>query len=262
MFKFLKFSKTFRAPLYPYNFSSYKNIDFQDFVPIVKDSKDSKKYEFKLLIEADPGRSFRFEMPLSNTIENIFEKMSENFKFRSYKAISLDKAELSPKTSLENLKNSNFYILGDENYLFKIIDGAMESDLKSNSNGIIRYCDELDISYLQKKIIINYLNRLDILNQMKFGAKIFTDDGQPNNQLIEKEAFIQNLIEALPSNRSNLGVNEEDLMMKYLNLKEEVARLSNEKSYLETAVKLIYFSKINISVHAKKIRLTNLPKEK
>lgn len=243
MFKFLKFSKAFRAPLYPYNFSSYKNIDFQNFIPIIKDCKDSQKYEFKLLIEAEPGKSFHFEMPVSHSIDNIFEKMSETFKFNSYKAISLDKAEISSKTSLENLKNSNFYILGDENYLFKIIDGATDTNLRSNTNGIIKYCDELDISYLQKKIIINYLNRLDILNQIKFGTKIFAEDGEPNNQLIEKEAFIQNMIEALPSNRSSFIANEEDLMMKYLNLKQEVARLSYEKNSLETAVNINYYLK-------------------
>ena len=137
-------------------------------------------------------------------------------------------------TSLSNLENSNFYLIGDEHHLFKIVDSSDEN-LK-NRTEIEKYCEELDISYLQKKIINNYLNRFDKLNEMKFGSKIFDNVNEKTGKLFDKEVLVQNLIEALPTNRTNPILDEEELHQQYLKLKENVDNLQNQKSQLEAIV--------------------------
>jgi hypothetical protein len=187
-----------------------------------------------MLLENIEGNRLLFDLSKTHTIQDLFNKILENLQFKSLKAYSLDKVELSNMTPISNLERSNFYILADDHHLFKIIDTNNES-LKF-PNEIEKYCEDLNISHLQKKIISNYLSRVDILNEMKFGFKVFEKDNDNNNKMIEKEELLVNLIEALPTNRINLIYDENALQKKYFKLKSEVDNLQSQKKQLERYV--------------------------
>lgn len=240
MLKFLKFSERFfhhQKIKFPKSFSSLQNLNFQNFYPLIKDLKNSETYEFKLQPESKDGSPVIFEILKTHTIEDFFSKFSENLEYKSLKAYSLDQIELSNKTLISHLENSNFYVLADEKHLFKVID-ATKGNMKQE-NEIEKYCVEMDISYLQKNILVNYLSRLDILNEIKFGAKFFNNN-ENNNKLIDKDELIQNLVEALPSNRTSLVFHEEGLLNQYRLIKEEVEDLQNQKEQLEKIVFLFF----------------------
>lgn len=247
MLRFFKLTKVLQKNqnfLFPQKFSSLNTVDFQQFLPIIKQTKSNEKIELKLLHEGENGKRFIFEMENSQTIGDFLKKLKENMDFKSLKAYSLDKVELASSITLGDMKSSNFYIIGNEKYLFKIIDSTFENF--KMSQGIEKYCDEFDISYLQKKIIVSYLNRFDSLNELKFGTKLFSEEGSNKTQSVDKEALIQNLVEALPSNRPKLIHDEEVFLSKYLNLKREVEALSREKKDLENTV-FFEFIPINLN---------------
>ena len=257
MYKFLKYSKfSLYRPAFQ-RFSSIHSVDFQNFYPIIKDQKNSENLEFKLLMERKSfeGKKMLFDMSKTATLQDLFNKITEYFEFKSLQAYSLDKVELSNMTLLSNFENSNFYLLGDKEHLFKIIDVSNDNSKKNDE--IEKYCDELDISYLQKKIITNYLNRFDKLNELKFGVKIFDNDNEKNNKLIDKEALMSNLIEALPTNRSSPIVDEEALFQNYLQLKNQVENLRSRKEQLEQIVNINLYSVFNSFLINFKSRLIN-----
>ena len=53
------------------------------------------------------------------------------------------------------------------------------------------------MSFVERKIILNYLKNLDETNLQKNGSKIF-QDGAILNKMIKKDEFIQDLVSSLP----------------------------------------------------------------
>ena len=240
MFKLLRTSPVLFSRILSPHFSTLQNADFQSFYPMIKDLKNSETFEFKLLLENKEGKRVIFDLSKTHTIQDLFNKISESLQFKSLKAYSLDKAEISNMTPLSDLERSNFYILADNLHFFKIIDAAAQSSTLSTE--VEKYCDELNISHLQKKIISNYLGRLDILNETKFGFKIFDrEDTEKSNKTVDKEELLLNLVEALPTNRTNLVVDESLLQTRYFKLRAEVENLQNQKKQLENYVNEVLF---------------------
>ena len=250
MFKLLRSSPSLFPRILSYQFTTFQNVDFHSMYPVIKDLKNSETFEFKLLLENKEGKRVIFDLSKTHTIQDLFNKITENLQFKSLKAYSLDRAEISNMTTLSDLDRSNFYILADSQHFFKIIDAANSSS-KNASSEVETYCDELHISHLQKKIISNYLGRLDILNEMKFGFKIFDPENiAKNSKTVDKEELLLNLVEALPTNRTNLVSDESLLQAQYFKLRADVENLQGQKKQLENYVDLLtifffFLKKIN-----------------
>lgn len=239
MFKLLRTIPSLSPRFQSSQFSTFQNVDFQSMYPMIKDLKNSDTFEFKLLLENKEGKRVIFDLSKTHTIQDLFNKITENLQFNSLKAYSLDRAEISNMTPLSDLDRSNFYILADSQHFFKIIDAANSSSSKTAASEVERYCDELHISHLQKKIISNYLGRLDILNEMKFGFKVFDPENiAKNGKTVDKEDLLLNLVEALPTNRTNLVSDESLLQAKYFKLRADVENLQGQKKQLENYVDL------------------------
>lgn len=76
---------------------------------------------------------------------------------------------------LDDLEGSNFYIadLSDEKLFFLVKNEDVE--VKNNYNIINSYCRDISLSYLEKKIVTNFLQRVDSVAKAKHGTEIFSD---------------------------------------------------------------------------------------
>jgi hypothetical protein len=92
--------------------------------------------------------------------------------------------------------------------------------------------DYIELSFLERRIILNYLKIFDQINLQKFGSKIFADFSVLNTT-IKKPDLIQCLISSLPDYKNIQVESENTLYEQYTTLTMNLSKLrSKKKAYI------------------------------
>ncbi len=162
-----------------------------------------------------------------------------NKDIKEVKVTSLDLAEYANVTKLSELTTENHYLLVNDRGLYKVT--ALDKSLAEIDEALyqknMQMCEDLGLPFIERKILLNYLKRVDILNQERLGKKLFTGQAIANTA-VEKEMFVQNLLEAIINNKNQQIEKEEGLVQLYHEQKEKLETLKFQRAELE---KKVYF---------------------
>jgi len=93
---------------------------------------------------------------------------------------------------------------------------------------MLNYTSYIGLSFLDRRILLSFIQKLDCINEEKLGYKLFADNVSVKEP-IEKQKLVQNLIETLPMNRNNRTEHEKELYAEYSTLSSKIKELKREK---------------------------------
>jgi len=107
----------------------------------------------------------------------------------------------------------------------------------------VSYLEKLGLPFLERKILLNYLRRVDHLVEEELGKKLFSDSNV-YSEAFDKNIFIENMLEALASNKNIQTENEEGLINQYVDLKAKLDEMKahyavlDEKAHRNVKIKM------------------------
>jgi hypothetical protein len=218
------------------SFSSSPSINFSQWRPLYR--KQLRTDEFQFTIEEGNQRQ-NVTLPEDSTVSDLKAKLkslSEDIK--TIKVLSMDLAEYANQTQLSDLKYDNHYIIVNDNVPYKVV-GLDKSLAEEHEGSYEKYVDiskSLGLPFIERKILLNYLERVDHLNKEKLGRRLFVDNEQ-NKATFSKDALIQNLIEGIISNKNQQIEREENLIQAYESHKKKWEDLDLQHQELEKKVR-------------------------
>jgi hypothetical protein len=231
--------KTFLTPeIVRASFASAPSINFAQWRPLYRKQLRTEEYQFT--IEEGQQRQ-NVTLPEDSTVTDLKSKLkglSEDIK--TIKVLSMDLAEYANQTQLSDLKFDNHYIVVNDSVPYKVI-GLDKSLAEEHEGSYQKYVDiskNLGLPFIERKILLNYLERVDLLNKEKLGRRLFTDN-EPSKAPFSKDALIQNLIEGIISNKNQQIEREENLIQAYESHKKKLEDLDLQHQELER--KVTYF---------------------
>jgi len=129
---------------------------------------------------------------------------------------STDKAEYANVTKLSDLKNTDHYIIVNNSSLYVVqsLDETEAEKFEKQYSKNATLFEKMGLPFIQRKILLNYLRRVDLLNHDKFGSRPFADQ-QGKKDGYSKDVVVQNLLEGIINNKNQQIENEEALLQTY-----------------------------------------------
>ncbi|EAR89938.1 transmembrane protein, putative (macronuclear) [Tetrahymena thermophila SB210] len=213
-----------------------KDLNFKNPFKIIMSRKNEDLFEIEVLFANQQQEQVTvLQTDSEGNIGDLLEGIREQYKIKGdLRAYTLDKKELSETVMLDDLEGSNFYICDLTNkHLFLVHNQDVE--IKNEYQKIDKYCKDINLSYIQKQTIINYLNRVDTIVRMKTGQEIFSDESQQPDKrlLINKSDLVKSMIEALPTNKNQHTEYEASLMLRYQELQKVLSQMSQQKAFID-----------------------------
>jgi len=228
-------SLSFNPLLYtPYaKFTDLTKINFANYISIHRKTVNDEQYSFTI---DTPQNRIHFALPDDTTFSDFkkhFQKEVDPETVKDLKVFSIDLSEISNVSRLSDLSSHNYYVIGDSNIVYKVMSvdrkpaEISETDYQSTKD----YFEKLGLPFLERKIVLNYLRRVDHFLEEELGKKIFTDHDS-YNQSFDKNILIENMIEAIANNKNQQVENEEVLINQYLQLQEKLEEIQFQHALL------------------------------
>ena len=213
-----------------------KDLDLGRYKIVYKRVEENEDFVFTL-----PIGEKKYELILSEhgTIDDLKEQVLEFSKeTKLCEAYSLDKAEIAGLTKLQDIRADGFYLLLDRKELLQVV--SLEStdaiEQEKRYSRLETFCDKTGVPFLERKILVNYLKRVDALNQEKFSKPLFSDKNFHTGTFFKKD-LIANMIEGLSNPKSQQFDDEQALYDQYHKIKCQIEELKNRRSELERKVR-------------------------
>jgi len=230
--------KAFSSPYFrnirPYSFST-SQINYSEYRNVYRKLLQTEEYLYSIdngdkMVELTIGQDATIQ-----ELKEQFKQLSKDIK--EVKVTSLDLAEYADVTRLSDLATENHYLIVNNKSLYKVT--SIDKSLADQDEALYQknqdLCEKLGLPFIERKILLNYLKRVDILNQERFGKKLFTGQ-EIANTAVDKDIFIQNLIEAIINNKNQQIEKEEALIQMYHEQKEKLENLKLQRAELEKKV--------------------------
>lgn len=218
------------------SFASSPSINFSQWRPLYR--KQLRTDEFQFTIEEGNQRQ-NVTLPEDSTVSDLKAKLkglSEDIK--SIQILSMDLAEYANQTQLSDLKYDNHYIVVNDSVPYKVIglDKSLAEQHEGSYEKYVEISKNLGLPFIERKILLNYLERVDLLNKEKLGRRLFADN-ELSKAPFSKDVLIQNLIEGIISNKNQQIEREENLIQAYESHKRKWEELDLQHQELEKKVK-------------------------
>lgn len=231
--------RSFSRPLYHLECRAFVTVpptlDFSQYKTIYK--RTERNDEFNFMIPSFEEK-IEFNLPEEATVNDLIKEITQSSKgIKSCHAITMDKVEIAGITKLEDIKADNFYILVNQSDLLKIVTTeTTESEERDKKyQKVESYCESIGVPFIERKIIVNYLKRVDQHTVENFNHPLFADKNF-YTQPFDKEILIDNLVEGLSNNRNQRVENEQALYNEYNKVKGQLEDLKIKRSELEQQV--------------------------
>lgn len=220
------------------SFATTSNINFSQWRPLYRKQLRNEEYQFT--IEEGNARQ-NVTLSEDSTVSDLKAKLkglSEDIK--SIKVLSMDLSEYANQTQLSDLKFDNHYIVVNDTVPYKVVglDKSLAEEQEGSYQKYVNISQSLGLPFIERKILLNYLERVDMLNKEKLGRRVFADN-ELSKAPFSKDILIQNLIEGVISNKNQQIEREENLVQAYEGHKAKLEELNLQHQELERKVKVI-----------------------
>mmetsp|Transcript_71510 Transcript_71510/g.83186 ORF Transcript_71510/g.83186 Transcript_71510/m.83186 type:complete len:349 (-) Transcript_71510:133-1179(-) len=210
-----------------------QTIDFSQYKTIYKRVERTNDFTFTLPTLEE---KIEFNLPEEATVNDLINEVVKSSKgVKNCKAVTLDKAEIASITKLEDVKADNFYLLINNEDILKIIslDSTDAESQDKMYQKVESYCESIGVPFIERKIILNYLKRVDQHSIENFSKPLFADKNV-YAEPFDKNILLDNLVEGLSNNRNQKSENEQRLYSDYHKTKQQIEELKIKRSELET----------------------------
>ena len=230
-----KIARCLRSNLPSYSFCTLPNISFTEFTRVYRRPVSGDEFEY--IIE-DEAKKVSFTISDDATIADLKQKLQEQSSdIKSVKALSLDLAELSNQTHLHDLSDETYYMILNDQSLCKMVSlERSEAEIAERAyKKREEACKNAGLPFIEQQLIINYLQRVDILNTQTLGNRLFADT-KVHEGKVDKKLIIKNLLEGVIHQKNHSVNNEQEMIANYLQLRVQLEALKLQHEILEGRV--------------------------
>jgi hypothetical protein len=230
-----KIARCLRTTLPSYSFCTLPKISFTEFTRVYRRPLGDEEFEY--IIE-DDAKKVSFTVSDNATLTELKQKLQElSQDIKSVKALSLDLAELADETQLHELSDESYYMILNDQSLCKMMSlERSEAEIAERAyKKREETCQNAGLPFIEQQIILNYLKRVDILNQEVLGNRLFADT-KVHEGKVDKKLIIKNIFEGVIHQKNHSVSNEPEMIANYLQMRNQLEALKIQHEILEKKV--------------------------
>ena len=219
------FQNAILLPRFSTAVTANNSLDFSDYTRIVRRNLRTDEFEYTIEDEANKAS---FTVSEDATIADLRQALQgQSADIKAIQILSIDLAEIANVTKLADLGNEPHYIILNNKEVCKVLipelsaaDKMEEAYRRREEN-----CENIGLPFIERKIILNYIKRVDGLNTDRLGKPLFADTDVFEGK-IDKKVILKNLLDGI-INSKNQQTNNEEQLVHYYN--EQKVKLDNLK---------------------------------